>query len=201
MLSVIGPHSGCGKTTLVIRLLHGIRGLGCLKISPAHTQPDDLPRGVKAAGEHFYLEDPPRLNRPGKDTALYLAAGAAHVERLRHWENGLSEGLVTAIDRFPPETPIVVESSSAVRFLNPAAVVLVIRPPIREMKPATRDVLPLVTDLLVNASDGEASATDETERLRHEFPALNPPYTWSADLLHQPPPNEMVTRLRNLLSR
>ena len=94
--------------------------------------------------------------------------------------------------------PVVVESSSAVGLLKPAAVVLVVRPPRREMKPATQAVLPMVTELLVNASDRQGRSAAEAARLRHEFPALGPQFTWSADLIAEPPPHAMLARLRAL---
>ena len=42
---------------------------------------------------------------------------------------------------------------------------------------------------------------EAAERLRDEFTALRPPYTWSADLIAEPPPAQMLTRLRTLLTR
>ena len=32
VLSVVGPHSGCGKTLFITALLRHIGGLGCLKM-------------------------------------------------------------------------------------------------------------------------------------------------------------------------
>ena len=203
ILSVIGPHSGCGKTLFVSWLLRHVEGLGCLKISPTHDGPEGVPAGDKSSGirrQDFQLEDSALLNRPGKDTALYLRIGAVRVERLRPRGDGLARGLRAALQRFDRSTPIVVESSRAVALLRPAAVVMVVRPPVREMKPATRDALSLVTDLLISASDREESATGEAERLRQEFPALRPQFTWSADLICEPPPEQMLARLRSLLT-
>lgn len=200
ILSVIGPHSGCGKTSFVTHLLRSISGLGCLKISPAADWPEMSPDGENAIGGDFFLEEPARLNRPGKDTAVYLASGAAQVERLRHWRNGLRPGLAAAWQRFPAAMPVVVESSSAVKLLSPVAVVLVVRPPIREMKPTTRAALSLVTDLLMNASDRDGLAAVEAQRLCQEFPTLRPAHTWSADLISEPPPRKMLTRLHTLLT-
>ena len=133
--------------------------------------------------------------------ALYLGTGAAVVNRLRHRADGLAAGLDEALHRYPPNIPIVVESSSAVRLLQPVAVVLVVRPPIHVMKPATQAVLPQVTDVLINATDRQGLATSEADRLRHDFPSLVPQFTWSTDLICQPPPDEMLIRLRGLLGQ
>lgn len=200
ILSVIGPHSDCGKTTFVAHLLRHVPGLGCLKISPAHEWPGKSPASGVVIGGDYYLEGWADLNRPGKDTALYLAAGAARARRLRHRRDGLAAGLEAALHDYPPGMSVVVEGSRAVRLLQPVAVVLVVRPPIREMKPATEAILSRVTDLLINASDGEGQAAAEARRLPQEFPALHPQYTWTADLILQPPPDDMLARLRSLLT-
>ena len=99
IVSVVGPHSGCGKTTFVAHLLQHIEGLGTLKISPASEWPDADSVGGRMIGEDFYLEDPVHLDRPGKDTALYAQAGAAQVERLRHRGAMLAVGLGAALRR------------------------------------------------------------------------------------------------------
>ena len=76
ILSVVGPHSGCGKTTFVIGLLREMSGLGCLKISPAHDWPSQQDLRATTSGDDYYLEPLGRLDHPEKDTALYAAAGA-----------------------------------------------------------------------------------------------------------------------------
>ena len=201
ILSVVGPHSGAGKTSFVTRLLRHVPGLGCLKISPAHEWPDAVAVDMEAAGEGFYLEDLVHHAHPDKDSALYVEAGAVAVKRLRHRGEGLAAGLDAALRCYAAALPVVVESSSAVKFLNPVAVVLVFRPPLREMKPSTAAILSRVTDLLVNASDDGGFATAAAERLRHECPELRPQYTWSADLISEALPAPMLTRLRALLDR
>ncbi len=199
LLSVIGPHSGCGKTLFVTHLLRHGPGLGCLKVRPAHEHPgsdvDELP-----SEREFYLEDARATDDSRSDTASYVAAGAVRVEILRHRGSGLAAGLDLALQRFPPGMPVVVESSSAVRFLSPTAIVLIVRPPPREMKPSTEAILSRVTDLLINVGDRAGLAREWGERLPQEYPALRPRYTWTADLASEPPPPEMLTRLRGLLA-
>jgi len=199
ILSVVAPHSGSGKTTFVLHLLQHTSGVGTLKISPAIDWPDaDSPAGT-FVGQDFYLEDPAQLNRKGKDTARYFQTGAVRVERLRHRRGGLAAGLEAALKRYPPGAPVVVESSSAASLLEPVGVVLVVRAPLREMKPATEAILPRVTDLLVNASDQQGLATAARRALLHDYSALDPQYTWTADLAGEPPPAAMLERLRMLL--
>ena len=202
ILSVVGCHSRCGKTSFVTLLLRDVRGLGCLKISPADDWGEATPEGAESVGEHYYIEDSARLRRPGKDTTLYMEAGAAEVKRLTYDRaDGLAAGLDAALQRFPPTMPTVVESSSAVLMLRPVAVVLVVRPPLREMKPGTEAILSRVTDLLVNAPDTEGIARATAEQLCHQFPSLRPRFTWFADLRSGPLPQPMLTRFKKLLAR
>ena len=199
VLSVISPHSGCGKSLLVAHLLRQLGGLGCLKISPIHELPGGVPDSEEDWGGDYYLEEPNRLRCPGKDTAVYLAAGAVRVERVRHRKQGLAAGLEAALKRFPVGMPIVVESSSAIPMLAPAAVVLVVRPPLREMKPSTRRILPSVTDLLMNVSGRTTQQTCDAEWLLERYAQLRPQKVWSVDLNREPPPADMLRRLRELL--
>ena len=183
----------------VTHLLRQIGGLGCLKVSPVYEPPQTLAEAEGAVAGDYYLEDAAGLDKPGTDTAVYLAAGAVVVNRLRHRSGALAAGLDAALAQYPPAMPVVVESSSAVPLLEPVAVVLVVRTPIREMKPATEAILPRVTDLLINASDRRGSSTAEAERLKRNFPSLAPQFTWSADLICERPPNDMLTRLQALV--
>ena len=202
LLSVIGPHSGCGKSTFVLHLVQCIPGLGCLKVSPKHDEHAPLSTNGpdEPAGDvDFYLESDERLRRHDRDTGRYLAAGAAQVERLRHRGAGLAAGLEAAWRRYPPVMPVIVESSSALRFISPRAVILVVRPPLLEMKPATADLLDRVTDLLINLSDNEVDADAEAANLRRAFPTLDPRYTWATNLHTSPPPPRLLARVRSLL--
>ncbi|HNQ23568.1 MAG TPA: hypothetical protein PKK06_10785 [Phycisphaerae bacterium] len=197
VLAVIGPHSGCGKSTFVLQLLRHLPGVGCLKISPVHDARAPWPAGGAA---DFAFEAVDSLTCGDRDTGRYLSAGAAHVERLRHRGAGLRAGLAAACGRFPPGMPVIVESSSALVFLRPRCVLLVVRPPLREMKPATLAVLPRVTDLLWNMSSTGSDARHATEELRREFSALNPTGIWRADLLSEPLPAGLLERVRSALT-
>ncbi|MGD2108704.1 MAG: hypothetical protein PVI86_04865 [Phycisphaerae bacterium] len=199
ILSVIAPHSGSGKTLFVMHLLRSLKRLNCLKISPAHGSHADFPQYHVQGTQDYFFEAPNRLRRPGKDTALYLDAGARHVERLRHRGPGLAPGLADAFTRFSPDTPVVVESSSAVELMSPVAVVLVARPPVREMKPATERILHRVTDLLINTPCHTNGTNSEAYRLRETFPSLESAQVWSADLGSEPPPAELLERIARRL--
>jgi hypothetical protein len=200
ILSVVAPHSCSGKTAFVAHLARHIRGLGCVKITPAHDPPQAAELEEIPDVDGFYLADAGEIGEPGRNTAQYVSAGAGHVEWLRHRGSGLRAGLEAALERFPAKMPVAVESSAAVKLMALVAVVLVVRPPIREMKPGTQNILHLVTDVLANAPN-RAAGTGEIERLTTMFPSLRPAHTWSADLIREPPPTEMLQRLRKLLQR
>ena len=199
ILSVVGPHSGSGKTAFVTTLLRRFGGLACLKISPAPDWRADTVVGAEVEGRNFYLEDLAGLVYAGSDTALYLDAGAVEVRRLRHRADGLRAGLTATLERYPAGVPVVVESSSAVKFLSPCAVLLVTRPPIREMKPSTAAILPRVTDLLLNTPEPERPAAETAAALLVEFPALQPQHTWCADLGSEDLPADLMDRISDVL--
>ena len=200
VLSVVGPHSGCGKTLFVTHLARHLPGLGCLKVRPAHGHSSADRDGEQTLEDRYFLEDPAALDHPGGDTASYLEAGAARVEILRHQGNALATGLVAALDRFPASMPVVVESSSAVQFLDAVAVVMIVLPPPREMKPSTEAILDRITDLLINTSPADVSPARHAARLRQDYPVLTPQFTWFADLVSVPPPEELLARLRESLT-
>ncbi len=201
ILSVVGPHSGCGKSTFVVAVLRRIPRLGCLKVSPAYAWPLGSAGDSGAIGPGFFLEPEDTLSQPGTDTANYLEAGAARVQRLRHRGDALAAGLKTALDGYPAGMPVIVESSSAAPLFNPLAVLLIVRLPVREMKPATRAILPLVTDLVINAPDRQGSAPAATAELRASYPTLNPHLIWRCDLVDEPLPDMLVRRLETLVGK
>jgi hypothetical protein len=200
VLSVIAPHANSGKTVFVAHLARNIHGLGCLKISPAKDSRAFSEECEGRADQGFYLEGEEDLRCPDKDTSLYFQAGAAHVERLRCRRDCLEVGLREALQCFPAGMPLAVESSGAVKLLSPMAVVMVVRTPIREMKPSTGAIVSRVTDLVVNADVSEEQADREAKHLCEAYPTLQPGFIWPANLNSQPPPREMLTRLRRLLS-
>ena len=94
---VAGTGSGCGKTTVVCRLLQAIPNLGAVKISPREGE-SRIEWGV---GE------------PGKDTDLYLAHGAVRAARII----GPRVGVVPAWDlikgKFDGLRGVVIEGACA----------------------------------------------------------------------------------------
>jgi len=66
LVAVVGSGSGCGKTTVICRILRGIPGLGAVKLSPRE-------------GESRVEWGP---GEPGKDTDLFARSGAARVARI-----------------------------------------------------------------------------------------------------------------------
>ncbi|MBU0719009.1 MAG: hypothetical protein KJ749_12225 [Planctomycetes bacterium] len=182
----------------MVHLIRQGHPLGCLKVRPTH-RPLAKDERTPTTDGAYWMEDATYLQQPGADCGRYFQAGAAQVEVLRHHGNGLAAGLPVALERFPAGLPIVVESSGAVPHLRPVAVILIVRPPPREMKPSTLAILPQVTDLLINTSDDAPSSDRAAAALGVDFPALRPQFTWSANLALEPPPQPLLDRLITLL--
>ncbi len=199
ILCVVAPHSGSGKTTFITHLLRSIPGLGCLKVRPIRDPSDGSSTTGGKVGADFYLEEQTVLHHSGKDTYRYAAAGAVQVEMLRHHGGALAGGLNAAFDRFHPATPVVVESSSAVPHLSPATVILVARPPIREMKDSTTAILARVTDLFINEVASGTTPAQSARELCDRYPSLHPRFTWSANLAIGSLPPDMLVRLNGIV--
>ncbi len=195
ILSVVGPHSNCGKTLFVVQVVRIFRGLGCLKISPASPRADS-----GDASPAFWLEEPARIDRRDSDTGRYRAAGAAAVERLRHHGGCLPEAMALALSRFPLAMPLIVESSSAVPLIDPVAVLLVLRWPVTEMKPATQSILTRVTDVLINAGQEDTATATGLGQVAQQFPELRPRYCWRVDLRCEDLPEALIRRLGDVLA-
>jgi len=203
-LCVTAPCSNSGKTVLIEKLLPYVRSVGVLKISPIPATGDDRrhehqPTTITSA-DSFYLSPPDELTIPGKDTAKLQAAGAVQVERLRYHPAGLNAGLDFAMARFEPGLPLIIEGGSAAYHLPTAAVLLVARPPLSDIKPTTIRLLERVDYLLVNAPP----AKDQIEQVAKMLVGLNsgfrPKDSWHLDLLRDPLPAGLVATVGQLIS-
>jgi len=197
ILAVIGPHGGCGKTTLICHLIGHVPALGCLKLSPRHEPASAGPGARPRDRGGYHLAERTVLEQAGSDTGRFLAAGAAHVQWLEYDPHDPSAGLVAALARFPAAIPMVTEGTVAVAHLQPAAVILVTPLSPREMKPSTGAVLEAVTDVVVNGRAGQHHETLSRE-LRAAYPQLRPMFWWSADLSVGTPPPPFLARIRML---
>lgn len=204
-LCVTAPCSDSGKTLLIEKLLPCIGPVGVLKISPIPAPGGDrrIERqpATSIGADSFYLSPPDELTIPGKDTAKFLAAGAIHVERLRYEPAGLKAGLDFAMARFEAGLPVIIEGGSAAYHMPTAAVLLVARPPLADIKARTVDLLDRVDYLLVNASPAPGQIERTIKVLASLAGRFAPTTCWAADLMHQPLPNELVATIAAVLEQ
>jgi hypothetical protein len=100
IVAVVGSGSGCGKTTIVCRILRSIPGLGAVKISPR--------------------EGPSRVEwgrgKLGKDTDLYADSGATYVARIVGPRDQVVEAWNQIKNVFESCPAVVVEGSGSVNL-------------------------------------------------------------------------------------
>jgi molybdopterin-guanine dinucleotide biosynthesis protein len=109
IIAVVGTGSGCGKTTVVCRILRAIPGLGAVKISPR----EGTSRVEWGAGE------------PGKDTALFVGSGAVRVARIIGPRNAVGSTWDLIKDQFEGCQGVVIEGASALGLPGERLVVFV----------------------------------------------------------------------------
>ena len=137
IISVAGAHSNVGKTTLCSILISELKGFGAIKFTktPIYTS---------------LVEDPEILGQKGKDTAVFLKAGAEKVLWIRSPYEGLEDVLETAVSRMTGLKGIIVEGNSPVDFLNPHLIVLIVRPG-EEFKPSAVRVAEKADVVIINS--------------------------------------------------
>jgi len=113
MIGVGGSRSGIGKTTYVSLLLRRLKGWGAIKYT-------------KTEVYCSLSDDSAILSAAGKDTQRMMAAGAERVVWVQAPPAELAEVLPIAVDRLSDLEGIVVEGNSAIEFLNPDIIVLLL---------------------------------------------------------------------------
>lgn len=133
IITVSGTHSGIGKTTFVEGLLKKLKGWSCLKVTVMHkgsSCPINRNCGAcdKLDSEFRIVTDEKILSQKGKDTYRFKKAGAKKVVWLKaQTEEGLRQGLKKAMDGLAGGRGLIVEGTSALRYLNPDLAVFIIQ--------------------------------------------------------------------------
>ncbi len=114
IISVTGAHSGVGKTTLCSILLENLEGFGAVKFT-------------KTSLYTSVVDDEKTLGEPGKDTAMYLEAGAEKVVWIQSpGGDELEDALHIALAKMAGMKGVVIEGNSPLDFLAPQVVIFVI---------------------------------------------------------------------------
>ncbi len=127
LLIVGGSGRNVGKTEFVCRLIEKIschHEVFALKVSAVF--PDEKPfhgdHAEDASADDLFEET---RRDTAKDTSRMLRAGAGRVFYLRTDDAGILSGFAEFKRQVPPNTIIVCESNSLVRFVNPGLFILV----------------------------------------------------------------------------
>jgi len=170
LIGVGGLSSGCGKTAVACLLLKALPGWAAIKVTPCEAE-RACPHGRDCTaceppeGEYEIVTDRTSLAAEGKDTARLLEAGAARVAWVRAIPENLPTALAVALDEFADAPGVIVESTSAMCFLD-GLHVLVARADESEVKESARGCLDRVDLVAVNSS----SPTAGTLRLPQGLP-------------------------------
>lgn len=129
IITVSGAHSNVGKTSFIEGLLKKLKGWSCLKVTVFHK--GNCPIGKVCSGceelssRFFVVHDKRILQQKGKDTQRFKAAGAKEVLWLRAKPQDLRHGLIKAISRFKNSKGLIIESTSALKHLDPDLSILI----------------------------------------------------------------------------
>lgn len=153
IITISGAHSGVGKTLVAEMLLNALKGWSALKVTVLHS--GACPTG-RSCGACDYLDNPKfsitgegdiGLEERGKDTERLKRAGARDVLWLRASPEGLERGLKKAISIFKGAKGLIVESTSALKYIKPNFAIFVKK---RDsvLKPSARQIIKKV-DLII----------------------------------------------------
>ena len=128
IITVSGAHSNVGKTTFIEWLLKKLKGWSCLKVTVLHKGNCPVGRICTACEElsskFFIVHDRRVLEEKGKDTQRFKEAGAKEVLWLRAKPYGLKQGIKKTISRFKDAVGLIIESTSALKYLSPDLAIL-----------------------------------------------------------------------------
>jgi molybdopterin-guanine dinucleotide biosynthesis protein len=142
---VAGTGSNTGKTTLVCELLRALTGWEAIKVTRGHSRscgraPETCCVSPLLGEKPLVLSDPSDTRVPGKDTGKYWDAGASNV----HWVIATSDqvrtGMRQALERVRAPG-VIVEGTSLLEHIDADYAILVVRTPLREIKPSARRAL------------------------------------------------------------
>ncbi len=151
---IAGSASGCGKTTLAVRLLETLPGWAAIKVSPS-----DLYAVV--------VDDPAIINEPGKDTALMKAAGATHVVWVQASMPELKESLPIAMNMTGDVPGIIIEGNAAADAVEPDTLIFVLGADL-SIKPGAERLLAKADIIVVNADEMPEAAEELLQRLNQK---------------------------------
>lgn len=145
IVTVSGAHSGVGKTKVAEALLSRLKNWSALKVTVTHRGGacpvhkdchtcDELYSGFSIINDKDIIE------AKGKDTQRFKAAGAKEVLWLKSKPSALERGIKRAVSLFKKTRGLIIETNSALKYLNPDLAILV-KNKDSVLKPSAKEIL------------------------------------------------------------
>lgn len=145
VIVVAGTASDVGKTTLVCEFLQVLPGFEAIKLTRGHYRscgkhPTECCVSLLLGHEPIVHSHPAMTRVARKDTGRYWAAGATAVHWVIATTDQVEAGIEGALGRVLAPG-VIIEATSALRFLHPRFSVLVARDTEDKIKPSARRAL------------------------------------------------------------
>jgi len=156
ILLVSGSGQNVGKTSFIRRIiaLNSDQKIAAIKITPHFHEPTRglIPLAITANYRIFQETD----STSGKDSSLFLQAGAESVFYIQTSDKYLKEAFGKVSEKVNQEQPVIVESAALRKILKPAFY-LFIQSRFEDVKPSSLEVQKLA-DTIVYSDSGQFSA-------------------------------------------
>lgn len=166
VVTVSGTASEVGKTGLVCELVARLPGWAAIKVTRGHYRscgrdPETCCVSHLLADEPRVFREPEDLEVAGKDTARYVAAGAAAVRWVVCRRGQEAEGIARALAEVEGAPGVVVEGNTVAPACRPDLAIMVAPPDAPEVKSSATRILDLVDALYVpDDAAARAAAAD-----------------------------------------
>jgi len=155
ILLVSGSGQNVGKTSFIRRIinLNATQNIAAVKITPHFHEPTVglIPIAINENYRVFQETDP----NLGKDSSLFLQAGAEKVFYIQTTDDFLEEVFGIVLESIPDGQPIIVESAALRKILTPE-IYLFIQKKFEDIKPTALQMKKLA-DLIVDSDSGQFS--------------------------------------------
>ena len=158
---VIGGHSrSVGKTSVVAGLIAALADYGWTAVKITQYGHGVCSVNGESCGcavdEHTWSISEEKDAASGKDTARYLAAGAARSLWVRTKQGRLAEAVPDLRHALAGDTNVIIESNSVLRFLRPDLYLTVLDPATADFKESAREYLDRADAVLLHQREGGA---------------------------------------------
>lgn len=152
---VSGSGQNVGKTSFIRRIiaLNADHKIAAIKITPHFHEPTSGLVPIVVTGNYRIFQETDSTS--GKDTSLFLQAGASKVFYIQTSDDFLKEAFDQVIGHLDPDQPVIIESAALRRILKPAFY-LFIQNKYDEIKPSALEMQEQA-DAIVYSDSGQFS--------------------------------------------